>query len=69
MMWEDMPDFLPPTPPMSVHKKISFVKSAVRIAGYVLGILAFPFSFFGQVAFVVLIASEVIGVYEEIGEK
>lgn len=58
-----------PKPPMSLHKKISFVKSAVRIVGYVLLIVAFPYSFFGQLAGVVLIASEGIGIIEELGEK
>jgi hypothetical protein len=43
------------------HQTISFIKSAIRIAGYLL----LPFDV--AVAASVLVASEVIGIYEEIG--
>jgi hypothetical protein len=48
------------------HKQISFVKSGVRIAGYVMG--GYAFNGLLAMAFVVLIVSEIIGILEEIGE-
>lgn len=43
------------------HQQISFVKSAIRIFGYCL----IPFHLLSAV--VVLVVSEVIGMYEEVG--
>lgn len=43
------------------HQAISFVKSAIRIVGYVMLPIWLDY------AAVILIASEVIGIYEEIG--
>jgi hypothetical protein len=54
---------------MSPHKKISFLKSSIRIVGYVFGFLAFVDSVLATLAFTILIVSEVIGVIEEFGEK
>lgn len=54
---------------MSLHKKISFYKSAVRLVGYILGMAAFWNNTLAFVAFAVLFISEVIGVVEELGEK
>lgn len=55
---------------MSTHKKISLIKSAVRIAGYVIGGYAFQYTnFFATVAFIILIGSEGLGIVEELGEK
>ena len=42
------------------HQRISFIKSGIRILGYV----CIPFSLIG--ATVILILSEVVGVYEEL---
>ena len=43
------------------HRDISFVKSGIRIVGYLL----LPLSiFFGAV---VLVLSEIVGIYEEVG--
>lgn len=53
---------------MSPHKKISFVKSGIRILGYILGGLAFKNEPLAA-AFFVLVISEFIGILEEIGEK
>ena len=50
------------------HKKISFVKSAVRIVGYFMGLVAFHHTLLGG-AFYVLILSEMVGIIEELGEK
>jgi hypothetical protein len=52
------------------HQAISFIKSTVRILGYVIGAgaawgLDYVWFFW---AFVVLVASEIIGVIEEVGE-
>ena len=52
----------PPEPEkkgMSLHKKISFFKSGVRIVAYLIGCAAFD----------VLVLSEIVGIYEEVGEK
>lgn len=43
------------------HQQISFLKSGIRILGYT---LIFPVS---ALAALVLIASEVVGIWEEIG--
>jgi hypothetical protein len=53
---------------VSLHKKISFIKSAIRIVGYFLGAVAIPGVLAG-VAFSVLVISELVGIYEERGEK
>ena len=61
-----------PKPPMSLHKKISFVKSVIRILGYILGASTFYGGNFGVTAcvtFGVLVISEIIGIIEELGEK
>jgi len=50
------------------HKNISFIKSAIRIIGYFMGLAAFHPTLLGR-AFCVLIFSEVIGIIEELGEK
>jgi len=42
------------------HQKLSFIKSGIRIAGY----LCLPFSLI--VATILLVASEVVGVFEEL---
>ena len=47
-------------PDVYLHQKISFVKSIIRIAGYAF----LPFSL--EIATVVLILSEVIGIIEEL---
>ena len=47
-------------PDSYLHQKISFVKSGIRIAGYAF----LPFSL--EIATVVLILSEVIGIVEEL---
>ncbi len=48
------------------HQTISFIKSAVRIAGYFLGAWAATSEVLWT-AFLVLIVSEIIGIAEEIG--
>lgn len=48
------------------HQEISFLKSGVRIVGYAL-LIPFSFSLL-TVAAIVLIGSEAIGIWEEIGE-
>lgn len=48
---------------MSTHKKISFIKSTIRLIGYVL----LPFSIWWAAG--VLFVSEVIGIIEEVGEN
>ena len=47
-------------PDAKKHKQVSFIKSVVRIIGYGLLFVSIP------AAAVVLIASEVIGIYEEL---
>lgn len=47
-------------PDAVLHQRISFIKSAIRIAGYIL----IPFDI--VVAVWVLVASEVIGIVEEL---
>ena len=47
-------------PDQKWHRRISFIKSGIRIAGYVL----IPFSLIA--ATVVLVASEVVGIIEEL---
>lgn len=44
------------------HQAISFVKSGMRILGYI----ALPFSILGGV--VILVTSEIMGIVEEFGE-
>lgn len=46
---------------MFSHQTISFIKSGIRIVGYVL----LPFNLVG--AAIVLVASELLGIVEEIG--
>jgi hypothetical protein len=43
------------------HQQVSFIKSAIRIAGYAL----LPWNLI--VAMTVLIVSEVVGIFEEVG--
>lgn len=43
------------------HQTVSFIKSGIRIAGYLLMFVSIPW------AATVLVASEVIGVLEEVG--
>ena len=47
-------------PDPKLHQKISFIKSGIRIAGYIL----LPFSL--EIAAGVLILSEIIGIIEEL---
>lgn len=54
---------------MSTHKILSFIKSTIRIFGYVTLSLAFPLNEMIFFAAVILVFSEVIGVIEEVGEK
>ena len=54
---------------MSTHKIISFVKSFIRIFGYVALSQAFGDNVTGYAAAAVLVLSEVLGIVEEIGEK
>jgi hypothetical protein len=54
---------------MSIHKKLSFLKSTIRSFGYWFGALAFGDNPMAYLAFIVLIVSEAIGVIEEFGEK
>jgi hypothetical protein len=53
---------------MSLHKKLSFIKSAIRIAGYFAIWVAFPDNPMAFFAGVILVISEVIGIIEEIDE-
>lgn len=48
---------------MNQHKKISFIKSGVRLIGCFLGILAFPG--FYAAAFYFLFIAEILGIIEE----
>ena len=49
------------------HQTISFIKSGIRIAGY---LFLVPFSFgLLVVPALILVASELVGVVEEFGEK
>jgi len=50
------------------HKNISFIKSAIRLIGYFLGLIAFPGGLIAA-AFFVLIISEAVGIIEELNEK
>lgn len=54
---------------MSTHKLISFVKSFIRIFGYVVLGMAFGDNTTGFAAAAILVMSEVLGIVEEIGEK
>ncbi len=54
---------------MSTHKQISFAKSFIRIFGYFALALAFGNNTTGFVAAMILIASEILGIVEEVGEK
>jgi len=54
---------------MSVHKIISFIKSAIRLFGCFAGMLVFGDNWVGFTAFVSLAIAEVFGIIEEIGEK
>lgn len=54
---------------MSTHKKISFIKSTIRIFGYFIGATALGDNVAMFAAFVVLAVSEVIGIIEEVDEK
>ena len=47
-------------PDAKMHQRVSFIKSAVRIVGYIL----IPFNL--TTAMLALILSEVIGIYEEL---
>ena len=42
------------------HQKLSFIKSGIRIVGY----LCIPFSLFAATS--LLVASEVVGIFEEL---
>ena len=53
---------------MMTHKRISFVKSGVRIFGYLIVVMSYPRTYLAG-AFVFLIFSEVVGILEELGEK
>lgn len=55
--------------PMSTHKKISFVKSTIRIFGYFVGMAAAGDNVTLFAAWMILAVSEVIGVIEELDEK
>lgn len=64
--WIDGEEVFPfgePVPPMSTHKKLSLLKSAIRIFGYAL----LPWHLYAGV--VVLIISEGVGIIEEWGER
>jgi len=54
---------------MSTHKQISFAKSFIRIFGYFALALAFGNNATGFVAAMILIASKILGIVEEVGEK
>jgi hypothetical protein len=54
---------------MSIHKKISFVKSTIRIFGYFAICTAFPDNPMAFFAAFILVISEAIGIVEELGEK
>jgi hypothetical protein len=54
---------------VSTHKKISFIKSAVRMFGYFGLMLAFGDNVMGFFTGMVLTVSELIGVVEELGEE
>lgn len=54
---------------MSTHKKLSFIKSFIRMLGYVGLSVAFGDNVAGFIAAWVLVGSEVLGIVEEIGEK
>ncbi len=57
------------------HQTISFIKSVIRIAGYVAICIvgwhldAFEFAKYIEAAGLLLIASEVVGILEEIGHE
>lgn len=54
---------------MSTHKKISFVKSFVRIFGYVVGMTGSGYNETLFAAWIILAVSEIIGIVEELDEK
>jgi len=51
--------FYPPTPNPAQHKKISFIKSTIRIIGYIVLFMDIP------TAAILLILSEALGIIEE----
>jgi len=53
---------------MSEHKIISFIKSGIRIAGCLFGMLFFWGNFFPMHAFAFFLLAEVLGVIEEFFE-
>lgn len=53
---------------MSKHKKISFVKSGIRIVGCLFGMIAFRPHFYPMHAFAFLLLAEVLGIVEEFYE-
>jgi hypothetical protein len=55
--------------PMSLHKKLSFIKSFIRILGYFAIYVAFPLNIEATLAALFLIVSEIVGIVEEVGEK
>ncbi len=52
-------------PDATKHQQISFLKSGIRIFGYALLMLAVPTGWMA-LASIILIGSEVIGIYEEL---
>ena len=54
---------------MSDHKLFSYIKSGIRLAGYLVGAYAFQHNTPAVVAFAILFAAEIIGVMEEEFEK
>ena len=56
---------------MSPHKQISFIKSGIRIIGCIVGICGGHYMDFDSIliAFAIVGAAEILGIYEELGEK
>ena len=53
---------------MNTHKKLSFIKSAIRITGYFLVMAAMFENSAMVLAGGILIVSEIVGIFEEMGE-
>jgi hypothetical protein len=54
---------------MSIHKLLSYLKSAVRVIGYYACALAFGDNMIGFFGCIILIVAEIFGFFEEMDEK
>lgn len=52
---------------MTTHAKISYLKSALRLAGYTMAGVVFIENPWAAAAFALLFGAEVLGIVEEIG--